>query len=146
MKIKTSISKGQFFLFASASCIVLLLLILLGYVSEGSLFFAIVGVILNAARLTTCSIELDITGITVVWSRFFVEQTIWRPIENISLEIIYSGSSGKPQDAILNVFEGPKCIYQVYANHGFTEDQFKEVILAFKDLTDKDVEVSPTPL
>ncbi|PWV56674.1 hypothetical protein [Chitinophaga sp. S165] len=46
----------------------------------------------------------------------------------------YLGATGKQRDAVLTIFEGTTSFHQVYANEGFTVEQFKELILAFDDL------------
>ncbi len=113
--------------------VIVVVLVCLKYIQFG-LFLPAVGLLAYAGRRSAFSVAVDNTEIKILWERFSIERTVIRPIENISLEIIYSGSTGKPQDAMLNVFEGRKWIYQIHVNEGFTEDQFKELIAAFNDL------------
>lgn len=113
--------------------VIAVVLVRLKYI-QFSLFLPAVFLLAHAGRRSAFLVAVDNIEIKILWERFSIERTVVRPIENIFLEIIYSGSTGKPQDAILNIFEGRKCIYQIHVNEGFTEDQFKELIAAFNDL------------
>ncbi|MCF6408069.1 hypothetical protein L3C95_34595 [Chitinophaga filiformis] len=134
MEIKSRYSIWQLMLQSSLAFVVPIILICLGYIQAGTLVMGGLSLILVLAKPGVSSIAVNESGITVKWRKYFIGHTLNRPIDNISLEIIYSGSTGEPEDAILNVFEGRKCIHQVYASYGFTEDKFREFIAAFNDI------------
>ncbi|SHN29433.1 hypothetical protein [Chitinophaga sp. CF418] len=134
MEIKSRFSNRRAMLLTFISFIILIVLVRLGYIQASSLLIGGLVGILGLAKPDVSSVAVNEAGITLKWSKYFIERTLSRPLDNISLEIIYSGSTGKPKDAILNVFEGTKCIHQVYATYGFTEDDFRKFILAFNDL------------
>ena len=134
MEIKSWLSLRGSLLLSAVVFTIMLILVRLGYFQAGSLVINGLSTILVLAKPGVSFIAVNETGITLKWYKYFIERTLSRPINDISLEIIYSGSTGKPKDAILNVFEGTKCIHQVYAGNGFTEDGFREFIRTFNDL------------
>lgn len=134
MEIKSWISLRGGILLSAVVFIILLILVRFGYIHAGSLVIGGLSTILVLAKPGVSFIAVNEAGITLRWYKYFIERTLSRPIDDISLEIIYSGSTGKPKDAILNVFEGTKCIHQVYAGNGFTEEGFREFIRIFNDL------------
>lgn len=134
MEIKSSLPYRKAMLFTFVSFIILIVLVRLGYFQRSGLLLGILAGFLVLAKPGVSSLVVNETGIRLKWNKYFIERTLNRPLGNISLEIIYSGSTGKSKDAILNVFEGTECIHQVYASYGFTEDQFREFIVAFDNI------------
>ena len=74
-------------------------------------------------------IRLDKQRITVTWFRFFIKQTVSRDIQHIRLEVVYPGADENPEEAILQIFNGTKCVHQVHANRGFEESDFRKLIV-----------------
>ncbi|TWV97389.1 hypothetical protein [Chitinophaga pinensis] len=75
------------------------------------------------------TIQLDKERITITWFKFFIKRTTSRDIQNIRLEVIYPDAEENPEEAILHIFNGAKCIHQVYANRGFEERDFRKLIV-----------------
>jgi len=111
---------------------VLIVLHLSGFKMGVFIFFAGVSVVLNGMKKTFYKIVLEENTLTVKWCYFLIRRTNTYKSDNLFLEIIYSGSTGKPADAMLNVFEGTKCMHQVHVKDGFSEEQFRELIAVFE--------------
>lgn len=134
MEIKSQSSRKTMALLTCSSFAVLILLACLKIVSNVMVLLSGILLLLFASRRTTSSIAFNKSRINITWHRFYIEDAISRPIGNITLEVIYAGATGKSKDAILNIFEGATCIYQVPVKHGFTEDDFRRLVRAFNKL------------
>jgi hypothetical protein len=79
----------------------------------------------------TYSIELANDILTLTGAKLLIRNVVSYNVHDIWLELIYSGSTGEAKDAMLNVFEGKKCVRQVHVKEGYTEEEFKNLIAAF---------------
>lgn len=75
------------------------------------------------------TIRLDKERITITWFKFFIKRITSKDIQHIRLEVVYPGVDENPEEAILHVFNGTRCIHQVYANRGFEEADFRRLIV-----------------
>ncbi|TWV97388.1 hypothetical protein [Chitinophaga pinensis] len=97
------------------------------------LFFLLFTLLLMIAssQQKTYAIVLENNMLMLTGARLVVRNVVTYNVQDIWLELIYSGSTGKAKDAILNVFEGKKCVRQVHVKEGYTEEEFKNLITAF---------------
>jgi len=88
-------------------------------------------VMLAGGYKRTFTIVLDNGTLVLTGVNLIFRTVVSYNIQDIWLELIYSGSTGKETDAMLNVFEGKKCVRQVHVKEGYTEEAFKNLITAF---------------
>lgn len=79
----------------------------------------------------TYSIELANDRLTLTGAKLLIRNVVSYNLQDIWVELIYSGSTGEAKDVMLNVFEGKKCVRQVHVKEGYTEEEFKNLIAAF---------------
>jgi len=96
------------------------------------LFLAAFIIVTNGMKKSTHKIILEGDTLTVKWCYFLIRRTTCFKLDNSSLDIMYSGSTNDPWDAVLNIFEGKKCKHQVHVKEGFCENEFRELISVFE--------------
>ena len=98
-----------------------------------AVFFLVFLVLLTIAarQQKTYTIVLENGSLVLTGAMLVKRNVVTYHVEDIWLELIYSGSTGEAKDAMLNVFKGKKCVRQVHVKEGYTEAQFRELIVAF---------------
>lgn len=115
-------------------CIGFAAMVMYWYSRDGVwVFFLLFTILLTIAssQQKTYSIVLENDMLILTGAKLVVRNVVTYNVQDIWLELIYSGSTGKSKDAMLNVFEGKKCVRQVHVKEGYTEEEFKNLITAF---------------
>ncbi|ACU62410.1 hypothetical protein [Chitinophaga pinensis] len=112
----------------------LIALVMFCYSRDGVwVFFLAFLILLTIAsrQQKTYSIVLEDNMLVLTGAKLLIRNVVSYHVQDIWLELIHSGSTGEAKDAILNVFEGKKCVRQVHVKEGYTEEEFKNLITAF---------------
>jgi hypothetical protein len=96
--------------------------------------FIVLSVVIAGAKPFTYSILLEKDTIIIVWFKYFTRRTIVREVQTVTLELVYSGSTDDPRDAVLKVFSGGRCIHRASVNQGFEEPDFRKMIVKLEKL------------
>lgn len=72
-------------------------------------------------------LKIDVKGINIIYYRFLLKKQVYFKINEIEVELDYSGSFRSPKHAVLKILTKNKVAYKIDSRDGFTEQDLTRI-------------------